>query len=184
VPLRFTITETVSNADWGSIDKTRIRNLLVKGLEEGAEGVHKAIREVYAVIRGENLEDAPSQNWVMPHHEVRDDGRIVLNRAGLIAAAASLAGARSKPNLTSQQKLQAARHLLRHYRELELEPPESLTEATGEITAVQAVISGEMQVNDIPLAPWADLQALKAGDPEPMEVVVEIPAGKSKRGWN
>src|SRR5690606_17238851 len=112
------------------------------------------------------------------------DGRIVLNRAGLIAAAAALAGARSEPNLTPEQKRQAARHLLRHYRELELEPPESLTEAVGEITAVQAIISGEMRVEDVPLASWADLQALKAGDPEPMEVVVEIPAGKSKRGWN
>lgn len=184
MPEKFTITDTVSTADWGSVDKARIRNMLVKGLEEKAEGVREAIREVYAVIRGVNLEDAPSQNWVMPHHEIRDDGRIVLNRAGLIAAAAALAGARSEPNLTPQQKRQVARHLLRHYRELELEPPESLTEAVGEITAVQAIISGEMRVEDVPLAPWADLEALKAGDTEPMEVVVEIPAGKSKRGWN
>ena len=184
MPEKFTITDTVSMTDWVSVDKTRIRNMLVKGLEENAEGIREAIREVYAVIRGANLEDAPSQNWVMPHHEIRDDGRIVLNRAGLIAAAAALAGARSEPNLTPQQKHQAARHLLRHYRELELEPPESLTEAVGEITAVQAIISGEMRVEDVPLAPWADLQALKAGDPEPMEIVVEIPAGKSKRGWN
>lgn len=184
MPDKFSITDTVSTADWGSVDKARIRNMLVKGLEEKAEGVREAIREVYAVIRGANLEDAPSQNWVMPHHEIRDDGRIVLNRAGLIAAAAALAGARSEPNLTPQQKRQAARHLLRHYRELELEPPESLMEAVGEISSVQAVISGEMRVEDVPLAPWADLQALKAGDPEPMEIVVEIPAGKSKRGWN
>lgn len=184
MPEKYTITDTVSTADWGSVDKARIRNMLVQGLEEDAEGIREAIREVYAVIRGANLEDAPSQNWVMPHHEIRDDGRIVLNRAGLIAAAAALAGARSEPNLTPQQKRQAARHLLRHYRELELEPPKSLTEAVGEITAVQAIISGEMRVEDVPLAPWADLQALKAGDPEPMEIVVEIPAGKSKRGWN
>ncbi len=184
MPEKFMITDTVSTSDWGSVDKTRIRNMLVQGLEEDAEGIREAIREVYAVIRGANLEDSPSQNWVMPHHEIRDDGRIVLNRAGLIAAAAALAGARSEPNLTPQQKRQAARHMLRHYRELELEPPESLTEAVGEITAVQAIISGEMRVEDVPLAPWADLNELKAGDPEPMEVVVEIPAGKSKRGWN
>ena len=184
MPDKFTITDTVSTADWGSVDKTRIRNILIQGLEEGVEGIREAIREVYAVIRGANLEDAPSQNWVMPHHEIRDDGRIVLNRAGLIAAAAALAGARSEPNLTPQQKRQAARHLLRHYRQLELEPPESLMEAVGEISSVQAVISGEMRVEDVPLAPWADLNTLKAGDPEPMEIVVEIPAGKSRRGWN
>ncbi len=184
MPEKYTITDTVSTADWGSVDKARIRNMLVKGLEEKAEGVREAIREVYAVIRGGNLEETPSQNWVMPHHEIRDDGRIVLSRAGLIAAAAALAGARSELDLTPQQKRQAARHLLKHYRELELEPPESLKEAVGEVYAVQAVISGEMSVNDVPLASWADLQALKTGDTEPLEVVVEIPAGKSKRGWN
>lgn len=184
MPLKFTITDTVSNADWGGVDKSRIWRLLKQGVEEGAEGIAAAIREVYAVVRAEINKELTQTECFGPHHEVRDDGRIVLNRAGLIAAAAALAGARSEPNLTPQQKRQAARHLLRHYRELELEPPESLTESTGEIYAVQAVISGEMRVEDIPLAPWADLQALKAGDPEPMEVVVEIPAGKSKRGWN
>jgi len=184
MPKKFTIIDTVSNKDWGQVDKSRIWQLLKQGLEEGAEGITAAVREVYAVVKAEINKELTQADCFGPHHEIRDDGRIVLNRAGLIAAAAALAGARSEPNLTPQQKRQAARHLLRHYRELELEPPASLTEAVGEIYAVQAVISGEMRVEDVPLAPWADLQALKAGDPEPMEVVVEIPAGKSKRGWN
>lgn len=47
-----------------------------------------------------------------------------------------------------------------------------------------AGLTGEMKVEDIPLAPGVDLAALKAGDTEPLEVVVEVPAGKSKRGWN
>ena len=184
MPEKFSITDTVSTADWGSVDKSRIWRLLKQGIEEGAEGIAAAVREVYAVVKAPVNEDLTQDDCWGPHHEIRDDGRIVLNRTGLIAAAAALAGARSEPNLTPQQKRQAARHLLKHYRELELEPPESLTEAVGEITAVQAFISGEIQVEDVPLASWADLQALKAGDPEPMEVVVEIPAGKSKRGWN
>ena len=184
MPEKFMITDTVSTADWGSVDKSRIWRLLKQGLEEGAEGIAAAVREVYAVVKAPVNEDLAQADCWGPHHEIRDDGRIILNRAGLIAAAAALAGARSEPNLTPQQKRQAARHLLRHYRELELEPPESLAEFVGEMASVQAVVSGEMQVEDVPLAPWADLQALKAGDPEPMEVVVEIPAGKSKRGWN
>jgi len=184
VPEKFSITDTVSTADWGSVDKSHIWRLLKQGIEEGAEGIAAAVREVYAVVKAPVNEDLTQDDCWGPHHEIRDDGQIVLNRVGLIVAAAALAGARSEPNLTPQQKRQAARHLLRHYRELELEPPESLTEAVGEIIAVQAFISGEIQVEDVPLAPWADLQALKAGDPEPMEVVVEIPAGKSKRGWN
>ena len=184
MPDKFSITDTVSTADWGSVDKSRIWRLLKQGIEEGAEGIVSAVREVYAVVKAAVNENLAQADCWGPHHEIRDDGRIVLNRAGLIAAAAALAGARSEPNLTPQQKRQAARHLLRHYRELELEPPESLADFVGEMASVQAVVSGEMKVGDVPLASWADLQALKAGDPEPMEVVVEIPAGKSKRGWN
>ena len=184
VPDKFSITDTVSTADWGGVDKSHIWRLLKQGIEEGAEGIAAAVREVYAVVKAAVNEDLAQADCWGPHHEIRDDGRIVLNRAGLIAAAAALAGARSEPNLTPRQKRQATRHLLRHYRELELEPPESLMEAVGEISSVQAIISGEMRVEDVPLAPWADLNTLKAGDSEPMEVVVEIPAGKSRRGWN
>lgn len=45
-------------------------------------------------------------------------------------------------------------------------------------------IAGEMRVDDIPLAPGVDVNELKKGDDDPLEVVVEIPASKSKRGWN
>jgi len=185
VPASFRIDKSVaSNKPWSDVDKSRIWQLLKQGLEEGAEGVTAAIREVYAVVKAEINKDLTQADCWGPHHEVKEDGAVVLNRNGLVAAAVALAGARAEPNLTSQQKHQAARHLLRHYMELELEPPESLAEFAGEMASVQAVISGEMKVEDVPLAPWVDLQALKAGDPEPMEVVVEIPAGKSKRGWD
>ncbi|MBM7633838.1 hypothetical protein [Geomicrobium sediminis] len=52
------------------------------------------------------------------------------------------------------------------------------------------LLFGEMQstddtrVEDIPLAPSVDIEALKKGDEEPLEVVVSIPASKSTRGWN
>lgn len=59
-----------------------------------------------------------------------------------------------------------------------------MSSAVGETAILNARIAGEMQPGDIPLNPEIDLNALKSGDPEPMEVVVEIPAGKSKRGWN
>lgn len=45
-------------------------------------------------------------------------------------------------------------------------------------------VAGEMQVNDIPVASTVDVEALKKGDDDPLEVVVEIPASRSKRGWN
>lgn len=178
----------VSNRAWGDVDKTALRQRLVRGLEEGEEGVRDAIREVYAVIRAGRLEDAPSENWWGPHHEVTQDGDVVLNRGGLIAAAQALAGARAEPDLTPEQRRQAARHLLRHYRELEMEPPASLLETAGErpegeLVRLAAAVAGEMRPSDIPLAPWVNLDALKAGDPDPLEVVVRIPEGRSRRGW-
>lgn len=43
---------------------------------------------------------------------------------------------------------------------------------------------GEMSTEDVPLAAGVDLAALQAGDTDPMQVIVELSAGKSKRGWN
>lgn len=176
---------TVSSRPWGDVDKSALRNRLVRALEEGQEGAAEAIREVYAVIRGGSLDDAPSQNWWGPHHEVTEDGSVVLNRNGVQDAVGALAGARAEPDLTAEQKRKAARHLMRHYRELEMEPPDSLKElaGSGEVMCLYAPLSGEMRVEDVPLAPGVDLAALKAGDDDPLEVVVEVPAGKSKRGW-
>ncbi|WP_374019010.1 hypothetical protein ABU162_04485 [Paenibacillus thiaminolyticus] len=61
----------------------------------------------------------------------------------------------------------------------------------GEMAAEQnnlfrlfAGISGEMSVEDIPSAPGVDVEMIKKGDTDPLEVVVEVPVGKSKRGWN
>ena len=87
--MKFTITNSVSYEDWSSVDKSRIWQMLKQGLEEGAEGVASAIREVYAVVKADVDQELTQEDCWGPHHEVRDDGRIVLNRAGLIAAAAA-----------------------------------------------------------------------------------------------
>lgn len=44
-------------------------------------------------------------------------------------------------------------------------------------------IAGEMQIEDIPLAPGVNIVELTKGDTEPLQVIVEVPASKSKRGW-
>lgn len=176
---------TVSNRSWGEVDKSAIWQRLKAGLQEGADGVREAIREMYAVVKADIGPDLTQADCWGPHHEIQQDGSLVLNRGGLIAAAQALAGARAEPDLTPAQRREAAQHLMRHYREIEdLEPPESLTRAAGEMVRLTANISGEMRPEDIPLAPGVDLAALKAGDDDPLEVVVEIPAGRSKRGWN
>lgn len=59
-----------------------------------------------------------------------------------------------------------------------------MAESNNNIFLLFGNLAGEMQVNDIPVAPGVDLEALKKDDEDPLEVVVEIPASKSKRGWN
>lgn len=45
-------------------------------------------------------------------------------------------------------------------------------------------LAGEMRIEDIPTAPSVNVEELMKGDTDPLEVVVEIPASTSKRGWN
>ncbi len=49
-----------------------------------------------------------------------------LNRNGVIAAAAALSGARGGVKAPPEQKRKAARALLRLYRQLKMQPPESI----------------------------------------------------------
>ena len=46
-----------------------------------------------------------------------------------------------------------------------------------------ANLVGEMDVSTIPVAAGVDVDAIKKGDDDPYEVVVAIPASRSKRGW-
>lgn len=48
---------------------------------------------------------------------------------------------------------------------------------------LMALITGEMAVNNIPLAFGVDLPRLLKEDPDPCQIAVEIPEGKSTRGW-
>ncbi|MDD3927134.1 MAG: transcriptional regulator [bacterium] len=59
-----------------------------------------------------------------------------------------------------------------------------MAEPVGELTRLSASLTGEMRVEDVPLAPGVDLAALTAGDDDPLQVVVAIPAGRSTRKWN
>lgn len=59
-----------------------------------------------------------------------------------------------------------------------------MSQSNSKVFQLFGNVAGEMQVEDIPIAPNVDLEALKAGDDDPLEVVVEIPASRSTRGWN
>jgi len=50
-----------------------------------------------------------------------------------------------------------------------------------------AQVAGELKASDIPLSQavsQAQYEALKAGDSDPLEVVIEVAPGKSSRGWD
>ncbi|QHB48412.1 hypothetical protein [Geobacillus kaustophilus] len=121
----------VSEKDWSSVDKSSIWRRLKQALENGEQGATEAVREMYAVVKAPINADLTQADCWAPHHEIQGD-TLVLNKNGLVAAVAALAGARSEPNLTAEQKRKAARHLLRHYRALDMEPPESLLRMAGE----------------------------------------------------
>ena len=96
VPEKFTITDTVSTADWGDVDKSRIWRLLKQGLEEGAEGTAAAVREIYAVVKATVNKDLTQADTWGPHHEVRDDGRIIINRARSNCSSCSIGGSQER----------------------------------------------------------------------------------------
>ena len=179
----FRIVKTESGKAWGDVDKSSLWARVKRGLQEGADGIADAIREVYAVLKNPVSPDLTESDCWGPHHEITEGGDVRLNRGGLVAAVAALSGARSEPDLSPDEKAKARAHLLKHYRELEMPIPASLG-GEGEFTRLGALVSSEIAVESVPLGVGINVVALKDGDPDPMEVVVEIPSGKSKRGWN
>ncbi|GIO33250.1 hypothetical protein J2TS6_43910 [Paenibacillus albilobatus] len=59
-----------------------------------------------------------------------------------------------------------------------------MAEQKDKIFSLFGGIAGEMSIEDIPPAPGVDVDLIKQGDNDPLEVIVEVPVGKSKRGWN
>lgn len=53
----------------------------------------------------------------------------------------------------------------------------------GEMDNINAILASTTP-SSIPLAAGVNIEELKQADEDPLEIVVEIPVGKSKRGWN
>jgi hypothetical protein len=124
--------KNISDKPWAQVDKTDLRNKLLDRLNNGDTGAEAAIRECYAVTTDKNLKDAPSSNWLLPHHEL-DGNSLVLNRNGVHAAYGALQGARGSMAITPDQKHTAARHLLKEYRNMgDNVPPELAKLAASE----------------------------------------------------
>jgi hypothetical protein len=61
---------------------------------------------------------------------------------------------------------------------------EAAKKAEMEAVSLLANLTGEINVADIPIAANVNLDQLKEGDTDPLEVVVEIDSGKSTRKWD
>ena len=175
MPKSFNIKKTVSIKEWKSSTAWKT---LKAGLDENVGGVADAVNEAYALVKKSIDSNLSSSDTFGLHHEVSEDGSVVLNKFALSKVAADISTSKT---LTEADKVIARTHLLKHYQEIEENPPSSLVE--GEMSMFDGTIE-EMKPGDIPLAPGVDLEALKVGDDDPLEVVVSVPAGKSKRGWN
>lgn len=126
---KFKITINKTDIDfrpWSQVDKIKIRNILAES------GNRSAINEMYGIVRSyERMTD-----WKFPHHVLRQTGEnsyeMVLSYTGLMAAYKAFRGARAKPNVSSEEKEQLRKHLLKHFRYLVAqeeydEIPEGLT---------------------------------------------------------
>jgi hypothetical protein len=128
-------TSKVSDTAWGDVDKTALGNSLADAYAAGQ--VTKAqIREVYAFVPddafGTDAEGQPTFAYTKafgPHHEIIN-AEIVLNRAGLGAAAAALAGARGAPSLSVDEKKAAMTHLRKHYAAIKEDAPAGIKESS------------------------------------------------------
>lgn len=80
-----------------------------------------------------NLNDGPRDQWTKANCKlpVREPGG-AYNRNGIHAAAAALAGARGGVQAPPEAKRKAARALIRLYRQMDEEPPESLRRIAGD----------------------------------------------------
>jgi len=83
-----------------------------------------------------NLNEGPRDQWVkakckLPVREPKKAG-FRYNRNGIHAAAAALAGARGGVDAPPEAKRKAARALIRLYRQMDEEPPESIKRIAGD----------------------------------------------------
>lgn len=126
----------ISETPWGDVDKTELDQRVAE-LYAAGDFSQADVGEVYAYSPAEAFGETADGNPELltsklggPHHEVEEDGAILLNRAGVIALAGALAGARGGVDWPDAWVTKAIAHVARHYAELDLELPESLKNGT------------------------------------------------------
>jgi len=145
-------TSKISNTAWGDVDKSALGSKVADAYASG--DITKAqIKQIYAFVPdeafGEDKDGKPqfmaSKAWG-PHAEI-SDGEIVQNKGGVFAAAGALAGARSKPDLSSSEIATAKAALRKCYSQMNMDAPDSLKEAIkiGKGQPITELVKGSMQ---------------------------------------
>jgi HK97 family phage prohead protease len=99
--------DKVSEKPWSEVNKTELKQKLDE------KGDASYIREAFLVVR----DVEKRSTWKFPHHQLEGED-LVLNKGGVVSAYAALKGARNEPAISTEEKKNAAAHLLKHYRTL------------------------------------------------------------------
>lgn len=109
---------TINNSDivsapaWGKVDKAKLKKDLIASKSKAA------INEAFAVVRGYEL----SKDLKLPHH-VLSGGVLKPHQGGIYAAAVRF---KSTDFASSEERKKAGRHLTKHYKTMDKEPPQVL----------------------------------------------------------
>lgn len=93
--------------EWRTVDKQVVKDSLVE------LGKDELIVDSYLIVK----DATDAETWKFPHHDLVE-GKLILNKGGLISAFSALKGVPDDDILSVEEKLEAAEHLKGHFQEL------------------------------------------------------------------
>jgi len=128
------VSSRISDKAWGDVDKTTLGNAVAKAYASGS--ITKAqIRQIYLYVPDEAFDKDSDGKPTFAHSKAKlpvaefSGGSITINRNGVHAAAAALAGGRGGVDLPTADMAAAKRRLRGLYRKLKEDAPDSLKES-------------------------------------------------------
>ncbi len=128
------LSSSISDKSWGSVDKTALGNAVAKAFASG-DITRGQIKQIYLYVPdecfGKDSEGKPTFAYSKAKFPVAEysGGAITINRNGVHAAAGALAGARSTPDIPGSAMNAAKRRLRGLYRRLKETAPDNLKES-------------------------------------------------------
>ncbi len=133
-----TISKRISSTAWGDVDKTALGNAVAKAFASGSI-TRAQIKTIYLYVPDEAFGKDSDGNPTFAYTKCKlpvaefSGGAITINRNGVHAAAAAMAGGRGGADLPSDAAAAAKRKLRGLYRKLKETAPDSLKESVQTI---------------------------------------------------